>query len=70
MGGISEALVALAAVYAAAGLAFAVFFVTSGIHRVDSQAKGSSAGFRLIIIPGVAALWPFLLLRTIRGDAS
>ena len=51
--------------YAAAGLFFAAVFLTRGIGRVDPAAKHSSIGFRLIILPGVAALWPLLLKRWI-----
>lgn len=66
----SEAIVNIATGYAAIGLAFAILFVTIGIHRVDEQARGSSIGFRLIVVPGVAALWPLLLVRWVRGVAS
>jgi hypothetical protein len=63
----AEAFVTALTAYAAVGLSFAVLFVTAGIHRVDHQAKGSGIGFRLIILPGVAALWPLLLARWVRG---
>jgi len=63
----AEAIVNLLTAYAAIGLAFAILFVTVGIHRVDTQARGSGLGFRLIILPGVAALWPLLLSRWVRG---
>ena len=53
----------LASAYAALGVLFAVVFVTAGIGSVDPVAKGSSIGFRIIILPGVAALWPVLLLQ-------
>ena len=43
------------AAYAAIGLLFAVAFLTAGISRVDAASKGSGIGFRLIILPGVAA---------------
>ena len=56
----------LASGYAALGLLFAIVFVTAGITRLDPVAKGSSIGFKLIILPGVAALWPVLLLRWMR----
>jgi hypothetical protein len=49
--------------YAALGLLFAIAFVTRGIERVDSGAHGSGWGFRLIVLPGVVALWPLLLSR-------
>ena len=49
--------------YATAGIAFAVAFVSFGIHRIDPSAAGASWRFRLIILPGVAAFWPLLLWR-------
>lgn len=62
----AEILVACAMVYAACGLLFAVLFVTRGVNVVDPLAKESTAGFRLIIIPGAAALWPLLLKRWVQ----
>jgi hypothetical protein len=51
--------------YVVVGALFALAFVTVGVRAVDPIAKGSGAGFRLIISPGVAALWPLLLMRWI-----
>jgi hypothetical protein len=51
------------ALYAAVGLAFAVAFVVRGIGSVDSRAQGASIGFRLMILPASAALWPLLARR-------
>jgi hypothetical protein len=67
MTALAEAIVTAFTAYLGAGLVFAVLFVAFGVHRVDEQAKGSGAGFRLIILPGVAALWPLLLARWVRG---
>ena len=50
-------------IYAGLGLIFAVPFVWFGVQRVDSEAQGSGVGFRLLILPGVAALWPMFLYR-------
>lgn len=47
-------------VYAAIGIAVAVAFVGLGVCCVDSAATGASLGFRLIILPGSAVLWPVL----------
>jgi hypothetical protein len=49
--------------YLVIGFLFAVAFVTVGIGRMDHVAKDSGFGFRLIIVPGVVALWPLLLKR-------
>jgi hypothetical protein len=51
------------AAYTLAGAAFSAVFVMFGIHRVDPVAEHSPIGFRLIVMPGVAALWPILLTR-------
>jgi hypothetical protein len=64
---IVESLVNLAMVYAAIGLVFALVFVFAGVGRIDESAKGAPLAFRLLIIPGAAALWPILLLRWARG---
>jgi hypothetical protein len=64
---IAELLVNNAMIYGAAGLVFAVVFAASGAGRIDPAAKGAPVGFRLLIIPGAAALWPVLLSRWIRG---
>ena len=55
------------AAYAAAGALFAVPFVTVGIQRVDPVAEHAPIGFRLMVMPAAAALWPMLLMRWIRG---
>ncbi len=49
--------------YISLGIAFATAFVTIGVSRVDSQAIGSSLGFRILVFPGSVAFWPLLLRR-------
>ena len=49
--------------YALVGLLFGIAFVSAGIQRVDHAAAGSGIGFRLLVLPGSAALWPLLLAR-------
>lgn len=62
--------IGLLTAYAALGGAFALVFVTAGVQRIDSQANGSSWGFRLLIFPGSVAFWPLLLRRWLRGEAD
>ena len=64
----ANVLVILLGVYVAAGLVFALPFVLRGVNRIDSIAGESSWGFRVIIIPGVVALWPILARRWMRGS--
>lgn len=61
-----EWVVSLLTIYAVAGLLFAIVFVSAGVQRVDDVAEHAPIGFRLIIIPGTAVLWPWLLLRWLR----
>lgn len=35
--------------YALVGLVFAGFFVSLGVQKLDSEARGSGVGFRLLI---------------------
>ncbi|MDJ0841512.1 MAG: hypothetical protein QNK37_33705 [Acidobacteriota bacterium] len=55
------------ALYLLAGFIFALFFVRTGVGRVDPLAKEGSRGFRILIFPGVAALWPLMLRRLRQG---
>lgn len=53
--------------YAGVGLLFAAAFVWVGVERLDTQARGAGIGFRLLVLPGVAAFWPLFLQRWARG---
>jgi hypothetical protein len=64
----AQAFVLLLAAYGAAGLLFGIAFVTRGIAQVDQVAEDAPLGFRLIVLPGSAALWPLLLVRWIRAS--
>lgn len=56
-----------AAAYAALGVVFGVLFAVAGVGRVDHAAIGAPWSFRLLILPGAAALWPLLLLKWVRA---
>lgn len=62
-----EWLLIVIALYGVAGVCFAVAFVVSGVARIDARAAGSGVGFRLLILPGAAALWPVLAVRWARA---
>jgi hypothetical protein len=67
---VAEVIVLAVSAYLACGLLFGLAFVTAGVGRVDASARGTSAGFRLLILPGTAALWPFLAARWLRAVRS
>jgi hypothetical protein len=56
-------LLAVLAGYAVLGLAFAAAFVGRGVRTIDPAARDASWGFRAVIYPGAAALWPWLAIR-------
>jgi len=64
---IARAVLAVAGGYLAVGVVFAVAFAVRGVDRIDSSAQGAGWGFRVLIVPGSAALWPWLAARWVRG---
>ncbi|NNG16282.1 MAG: hypothetical protein HKM89_07365 [Gemmatimonadales bacterium] len=67
---IAAALVWALSLYGLSGLIFALPFVVRGAGRVDPAARSGTIGFRILIIPGVIALWPLLLSRWMRGRSA
>lgn len=63
----AEILVYALGIYALIGVAFGVYFGFAGARALDEAARGSGIGFRLIIIPAAAALWPLLAFRVWSG---
>jgi hypothetical protein len=62
-------LTALAA-YLVLGVAFAVPFAIKGAAAIDPVARHATWGFRILVIPAAAALWPLLLLRWARSPGT
>ena len=59
--------VRLLELYLIVGVVFGIPFVLRGVGRVDPVARTGTWGFRLIVLPGVIALWPMLLRRWMGG---
>jgi len=53
------------ALYAAIGVVTALAFVAFGVTRV--QPASVSLGARILILPGAAALWPYVLARWLKA---
>lgn len=64
---VARIVVAGAAVYLTLGLALTGLALARGVERLDPAARGASLGFRLIVVPGLVALWPLLARRILRG---
>ncbi len=56
--------------YLAIGLVFGLWFVFSGVHRIDSVTRSAGIRFRLLILPGTAALWPVMLRKVLASAAK
>ncbi len=54
---------AVAGVYMFLGLVAAAGLHAKGLHRIDSGTADAGVVFRLLITPGMVALWPLLLRR-------
>ena len=51
--------------YLAIGFLFALIFVFGLIGMMDPAARGIKFWVRMTILPGVALLWPLMLLNTV-----
>lgn len=56
--------------YAAAGFLFGIAFVIAGVGRLDQNARGTSVGFRILILPGLLVFWPLFALRWLAGTTA
>jgi hypothetical protein len=61
-----SAFLLLLGAYFLAGFIFALLFVFIGVNRVDEGAKGAPVSFRLLLLPGSMAFWPYLLAKWIK----
>lgn len=53
--------------YIVVGIILASILSFTQIHKIDPAARRASLGFRLIVLPGLAMLWPLIVLRVVRG---
>jgi len=57
-------------IYLGLGLVFALWFALSGARRLDPAAGRGTWGFRVLLVPGAALLWPLLLPRTLAAKGG
>ena len=60
-------LIDLLALYVFAGAVTALAFVTFGIGRVLPAGTPVTLGARVLLWPGAALLWPYVLLRWVKA---
>ncbi len=58
---------AVVAVYLLAGLLTGLAFVGFGVTRVLTPPAPVTLGARILLLPGAAALWPYVLMRWLRA---
>ena len=56
------------ALYVAIGLVTAVAFVTFGVTQVTNYSM--TVGARILLLPGAAALWPYVLARWLKSRGA
>ena len=56
-----------AALYVAAGIVFALAFLTFGVTRALPEPIPVSAGARILFIPASIVLWPLVLARWLQA---
>jgi hypothetical protein len=56
------------ALYAVASIAVAAAFVAFGVTRVLPEPVPVSVGARILIFPGAAALWPYVVVRWLKSS--
>lgn len=61
-----ESILFVVAFYLFSGFLFSVWFIFLGVDRIDPAARGSSVGFRFLILPGAVVIWPLLLIRCLQ----
>jgi hypothetical protein len=67
-GGTGVMIVLLAVeLYAAAGVVIAVAFLAFGITRALPSPAHVTLGARVMLFPGVIALWPYVLMRWLKS---
>ncbi len=64
---VASFIVALFDWYALAGVVFAALFLPRAIARIDPRVAAAPVTLRVLILPGVAALWPLFAWRWLRG---
>lgn len=66
---LANAILDVVGAYFALGAAFAVVFLSLGLRRLDPIAAAGTIRFKLLIAPGIVALWPVMLAMWLFGGA-
>jgi hypothetical protein len=58
------------ALYVVLGIVTAVAFVIFGVSQVLPQGTSVTVGARILILPGAAAMWPYVLIRWLKSRGA
>lgn len=58
----------LLGLYIALGVLTAVSVLMVGFPKIDLSARDGARGFKVLVFPGLVALWPLFVARWIRGS--
>jgi hypothetical protein len=58
------------ALYVLLGVATSVAFVLVGVTRMLPASASVTPGARILLLPGAAALWPYVLFRWLKSGAG
>ena len=64
---VAKMVVAAFEAYAVAGLGFALMFLPRAVARLDPRVAGAPKMLRVLILPGIVAVWPLFAWRWIAG---
>lgn len=56
-------LLGISGAYVLIGVVVAVLFFTRWLKDFDPSAKDGSGGFRVLVTPGIIALWPLIVMK-------
>ena len=56
-------LLGISGAYAVVGIIIAILFFTRWLKDFDPSAKDGSGGFRVLVTPGIIALWPLIVMK-------
>jgi hypothetical protein len=59
-------IVLAAGAYLVAGLVVALLCLARGLERLDNAARDMPRSARALVLPGLVALWPLMLLKCLR----
>lgn len=61
---------AILGIYFAIGFLFGLYFITVGASKIDPLMADTKKKVRFLLLPGVIATWPLLILKLFKSKTS